>query len=202
MHFSRCFGTGSSPRCVPSTSTSQVIGKRGPHSLDKFSKVLQVNTVGTFNVLRLAAEAMSKADPAFVAAEDASLVEQAEVDGGLPQGERGCIINTASVAAFEGQVGQCAYSASKGAVAAMTLPASRELAAHGIRVNCVAPGVFMTPMMEGLPPKVQQELGAIVPFPKRLGTGDEYARLAQSIVENPYLNGEVIRLDGGLRMSA
>lgn len=194
------YDTVSDGCCV--SAISQIIGKRGPHSLEKFNKVLQVNTVGTFNVMRLVAEAMSKQDPALVAAEDASLLEQAEVDGGLPVGERGCIINTASVAALEGQVGQAAYSASKGAVLAMTLPASRELAAHGIRVNCIAPGVFMTPMMEGLPPKVQQELGAIVPFPKRLGTGDEYARLAQSITENPYLNGEVIRLDGGLRMSA
>lgn len=166
-----------------SSSSSQILGKNGPHDLDKFAKVLHVNTVGTFNVMRLAAEAMSKGEP----------------DAG---GERGVIVNTASIAAFEGQVGQCAYSASKGAVVGMMLPAARELAAFGIRVNTIAPGVFLTPMVEGLPPKVQNELGAEVPFPKRLGHPDDFAQLAQAIVENRFLNGEVIRIDGALRMKA
>lgn len=163
---------------------SQILGRKGPHSLDLFEKVLRVNTVGTFNVMRLAAERMT----------------------GLPEAEagdsRGVIVNTASIAAFEGQVGQCAYAASKGGVVGLTLPAARELASHGIRIVAIAPGVFLTPMVEGLPPKVQEELGAIVPCPKRLGKPDEYARLAVSIVENPYINGEVIRVDGALRMTA
>lgn len=146
-------------------------------------QVITVNTIGTFNVLRLAAEKMA----AGAAGED---------------GERGVIINTASIAAFEGQVGQAAYSASKGAVIGMMLPAARELAKSGIRVVTIAPGVFLTPMVEGLPPKVQSELGATVPFPNRLGKPDEYAALAQHIVENRLINGEVIRLDGALRMMA
>lgn len=140
-----------------------------------------VNVVGTFNVLRLGAARMA-------------LGPQGE------DGERGVIINTASIAAFDGQIGQAAYSASKGAVVSMTLPIARELASKGIRVVTIAPGVFLTPMVEGLPPTVQNQLGAQVPFPSRLGKPDEYAALAQHIVENRLLNGEVIRLDGALRM--
>lgn len=169
--------------CAGIAPPAKVLGKKGPHPLDAFARVLMVNTVGSFNVARLAAERMAAA--------------------GVPlnaDGERGVIINTASVAAFDGQIGQAAYSASKGAVVAMMLPMARELAKAGIRVCTIAPGVFLTPMVEGLPPKVQAELGAQVPFPSRLGRPDEYAALAQHIVENGMLNGEVIRLDGALRM--
>lgn len=159
----------------------KTIGKKGPHPLDLFQKVLTVNTAGTFNVIRLAAERMSAAEP-------------------NDKGERGVIINTASVAAFEGQMGQAAYSASKGAIVGMTLPIARDLARSGIRVCTIAPGLFETPMMAGLPDKVRVALSAMVPFPPRLGDPGEYAQLAQAIVENTMLNGEVIRLDGALRM--
>jgi NAD(P)-dependent dehydrogenase (short-subunit alcohol dehydrogenase family) len=167
--------------CAGIAIATKVLGKEGPHDLDWFSRVIQVNLVGTFNVIRLAAAAMaaSEADAA---------------------GERGVIVNTASVAAIEGQIGQAAYSASKGGVAAMTLPIARELARYGIRVMTVAPGLFDTPMLAGLPEKARQSLGEQVPFPSRLGDPDEYARLVQHIVENPMLNGEMIRLDGALRM--
>jgi 3-hydroxyacyl-CoA dehydrogenase/3-hydroxy-2-methylbutyryl-CoA dehydrogenase len=167
--------------CAGIAPPAKVLGKRGPHSLEAFQKVLVVNTVGSFNVGRLAAEKMAASE----AGED---------------GERGVIINTASVAAFDGQIGQAAYSASKGAVVAMMLPMARELAKSGIRVMTIAPGVFLTPMVEQLPPKVQHELGSQVPFPSRLGRPEEYAALAAHIVENRMLNGEVIRLDGALRM--
>lgn len=159
----------------------RTVSKRGPHSLGHFQKVLQVNAIGTFNVARLAASRM---------------VENVPNDGG----ERGVIINTASVAAFEGQVGQVAYSASKGAVVGMMLPMARDLAPKGVRVCTIAPGIFKTPMMAGLPEDVQASLAANVPFPSRLGEPGEYAALAQAIIENPMLNGEVIRLDGALRM--
>lgn len=146
-------------------------------------QIVNVNLVGTFNVLRLSAERMSQGEP-------------------MEDNERGVIINTASIAAFEGQIGQCAYGSSKGGVASLALPAARELAAHGIRVNTIAPGVFLTPMVQGLPSKVQDELGATVPFPNRLGKPDEYAALAQHLVENRMINGECIRVDGALRMNA
>ena len=155
--------------------------KKGPHPLDQFSKVIQVNTIGTFNIIRLVSEVMAK-NP---------------VD---PDGERGVIVNTASVAAYDGQIGQAAYAASKGAVVAMTLPIARDLSPNAIRVCTIAPGLFLTPMLEGLPEKTRTELASTVPFPKRLGHPDEYAQLVQSIIENPMLNGEVIRLDGALRM--
>ncbi len=167
--------------CAGVAPPARVLGSKGPHKLDAFTNVLMVNTVGTFNVLRLAAARMATAAPG----ED---------------GERGVFINTASVAAFDGQIGQAAYAASKGAVAAMTLPIARELARVGIRVVTIAPGVFLTPMVEGLPPKVQADLGSQVPFPNRLGKPDEYAALAQHVVENRLINGEVIRIDGALRM--
>ena len=147
-----------------------------------FSKVLQVNAAGSFNVIRLAAEKMS--------------LNEADEDG-----IKGVIVNTASIAAMDGQMGQAAYAASKGAVVAMTLPIARDLSSHGVRVNCIAPGLFLTPMLEGLPEAVRTQLGQTVPLPKRLGKPAEYAKLVQSIVENPMLNGEVIRLDGALRMS-
>lgn len=169
--------------CAGIAPPAKVLGKKGPHSLELFSKVLTVNAVGSFNVARLAAERMAAAPTPLNA-----------------DGEKGVIINTASVAAFDGQVGQAAYAASKGAVVAMMLPMARELAKSGIRVVTIAPGVFLTPMVEGLPPKVQGELGAQVPFPSRLGRPDEYAALAAHIAENTMLNGEVIRLDGALRM--
>lgn len=169
--------------CAGVAPGEKVLGRDGAHKLESFARTISINLIGTFNMLRLAAEAMAKNEPG---------------DGR----ERGVIINTASVAAFDGQIGQAAYSASKGGVAAMTLPVARELARHGIRVMTIAPGIFATPMMAGMPQEVQDALGASVPFPPRLGRPDEYAALARHIVENQMLNGEVIRLDGALRMAA
>jgi NAD(P)-dependent dehydrogenase (short-subunit alcohol dehydrogenase family) len=160
----------------------KVLGKNGPHPLDAFERVIRINLVGTFNVIRLAAAAMA-AGPA------------------TDTGERGVIVNTASVAAFEGQIGQAAYSASKGGIAALTLPVARELARSGIRVVTIAPGIFDTPLLAGLPEPARVSLGQQVPFPSRLGRPDEYAALVRHIVENEMLNGEVIRLDGALRMA-
>ncbi|WP_405001343.1 SDR family NAD(P)-dependent oxidoreductase [Geochorda subterranea] len=161
----------------------RILGREGPMPLDEFARVIQVNLVGTFNALRLAAAAMAEAPPD-------------------EEGERGVIVNTASVAAFEGQIGQAAYAASKGGVVGLTLPAARELARFGIRVVTIAPGVFDTPMVGALPEPVRTSLEAQVPFPPRLGRPDEYAALVQHIVENPMLNGAVIRLDGALRMAS
>ncbi|WP_158879918.1 SDR family NAD(P)-dependent oxidoreductase [Amycolatopsis anabasis] len=160
----------------------RIISKHGPHDLELFRKVLEVNLLGTFNVMRLAAEAISKTDA-------------------LTDDARGVVINTASVAAFDGQIGQIAYSASKGGVAGMTLPAARDLAKHGIRVMTIAPGIIDTPMLAGVSEEFRAGLAAGVPFPQRLGRPDEYAQLAVNIVEHDYLNGEVIRLDGSLRMA-
>jgi 3-hydroxyacyl-CoA dehydrogenase/3-hydroxy-2-methylbutyryl-CoA dehydrogenase len=156
-------------------------GRRGPHSFDPFETVIRINLIGTFNVLRLAAAAMLAG----------------EADG---EGERGVCINTASIAAFDGQIGQLAYSASKGGIVGMTLPAARDLASSGIRVVTIAPGLFDTPLLAGLPDAARTALGEQVPHPHRLGRPEEYADLAAHIVENPMLNGEVIRLDGALRM--
>jgi len=169
-------------QCAGIAIAAKVLGREGPHGLEAFRKVVDVNLVGTFNVIRLAAAAMVETEP----------------DKG---GERGVIVNTASVAAFEGQIGQAAYSASKGGVVGMTLPIARELARYGIRVVTIAPGIFDTPMLAGLPEKARQSLGEQVPFPSRLGDPAEYAALAQHIVENSMLNGEIIRLDGALRMA-
>jgi 3-hydroxyacyl-CoA dehydrogenase / 3-hydroxy-2-methylbutyryl-CoA dehydrogenase len=159
----------------------KVAGSRGPHALMPFETTIQINLVGTFNVLRLAATAMIATEP-------------------LEDGERGVCVNTASIAAFDGQVGQIAYSASKGGIVGMTLPAARDLAGQGIRVNTIAPGLFDTPLLAALPEEARLKLGAGVPFPQRLGAPAEYAQLACHIVENRMLNGEVIRLDGALRM--
>jgi NAD(P)-dependent dehydrogenase (short-subunit alcohol dehydrogenase family) len=167
--------------CAGIGTVGKLLGKEAPHDLGLFEKTLKVNLLGTFNTCRLAAEAMMKHEP----------------DDG---GERGVIVNTASVAALEGQIGQVAYAASKGGVAAMTLPLARELARHGVRVCCIAPGIFDTPMLAGLPEKARESLGAQVPFPSRLGDPDEFAQLALHIVQNPMLNGELIRLDGAIRM--
>lgn len=160
----------------------KILGREGPHDLESFRKILEVNLVGTFNVLRLAAWAMRENPP----------------DG---EGQRGVIVNTASVAAYEGQVGQAAYAASKGGVVALTLPAARELAEWGIRVVTLAPGLFDTPLLQGLPEKAKASLAEQVPFPRRLGRPEEYAALVLHVLENPMLNGEVIRLDGALRMA-
>ena len=168
--------------CAGVASAEKVLGREGPHSLDSFAKVVQVNLIGTFNVVRLAAEAMVSSDPS-------------------ESGERGVIVNTASVAAFDGQIGQVAYAASKGGVVAMTLPVARELAGSGIRVMTIAPGIFDTPMMAGLPEEARDSLGRQVPFPPRLGRPKEYAELVKHIIENEMLNGEVIRLDGAIRMA-
>ena len=162
---------------------AKVLGKEGPMSMAHFNKVVQINLIGTMNVVRLAAEKMVK-------------------NQGNDDGEKGVMINVASVAAFDGQIGQAAYSASKAGVAGMTLPIAREFAEYGIRVMTIAPGIFRTPMLEALPENVQEALGKMVPFPKRLGEPSEFAALVQHIVENSMLNGEVIRLDGALRMAA
>jgi len=169
--------------CAGIGPAEKVVGKRGVHSLDSFVKAVQINLVGTFNPIRLAAPIMMENEP----------------DEG---GERGVIVNTASVAAFDGQIGQAAYSASKGGVASMTLPVAREMAGHGIRVMTIAPGLFETPMLAALPEDAQESLGKQVPFPSRLGRPEEYAALVNHIIENQMLNGEVIRLDGAIRMAA
>jgi NAD(P)-dependent dehydrogenase (short-subunit alcohol dehydrogenase family) len=169
--------------CAGIAPAEKILGRNGVHGLDSFRRTFEVNLIGSFNLLRLAAEAMAQGAP-------------------NEEGERGVIVNTASVAAFDGQIGQAAYAASKGGVAAMTLPAARELARSGIRVMCIAPGIFETPMMAGMPQEVRDSLAAGVPFPPRLGRPEEYAALVRHIVENPMLNGEVIRLDGALRMAA
>jgi NAD(P)-dependent dehydrogenase (short-subunit alcohol dehydrogenase family) len=168
--------------CAGVASAEKVLGREGSHSLATFSKVVEVNLVGTFNVIRLAAEAMARNEP---------------TEGG----ERGVIINTASVAAFDGQIGQAAYAASKGGVAAMTLPVARELARHGIRVVAIAPGIFDTPMLAGLPRAARESLGRQMPFPSRLGRPEEFAALVRHIIENEMLNGEVIRLDAAIRLA-
>ncbi len=169
--------------CAGVAPGERVAGKNGPHKLETFSRVIQINLIGSFNTLRLAANAMAKNTP-------------------TADGERGVIINTASVAAYEGQIGQAAYSASKGGIVAMALPIARELAKIGIRVNTIAPGIFDTPMLQGMSEEIRASLGAQVPFPSRLGQPAEYARLAAFIIENPMLNAEVIRLDGAIRMTA
>jgi NAD(P)-dependent dehydrogenase (short-subunit alcohol dehydrogenase family) len=169
--------------CAGIGLAERIVGKTEPHSLASFSKVIGVNLIGTFNVLRLAAAAMTQNAP-------------------TAGGERGVIVTTASVAAFEGQIGQAAYAASKGGVAALTLPAARELARFGVRVMTIAPGIFDTPLLAGLPEAARQSLGQQVPFPPRLGRPEEFAALVRHIVENEMLNGEVIRLDGALRMAA
>ncbi|MER8732790.1 SDR family NAD(P)-dependent oxidoreductase [Mesorhizobium sp. M1227] len=160
----------------------KTIGKDGPHPLDQYRKVIEVNLIGTFNMIRLVADRAARLEP-------------------LQGGERGVIVNTASVAAYDGQIGQAAYSASKAGVVGMTLPVARDLARSGIRVCTIAPGIFRTPMMAGMPQEVQDSLGAAVPFPSRLGEPSEYAALALHIIENQMLNGETIRLDGAIRMA-
>ena len=168
--------------CAGIGTAGRTVDKEGkPFDLGLFRKTIEINLIGTFNVIRLAAGTMMKNDP-------------------NAQGERGVVINTASVAAFEGQIGQCAYSASKGGVVGMTLPIARDLAQSGVRVMTIAPGLFLTPMLMGLPEPARESLGRQVPFPPRLGDPTEYAQLACSIVENPMLNGETIRLDGAIRM--
>ncbi|UQI42014.1 SDR family NAD(P)-dependent oxidoreductase [Vreelandella venusta] len=168
--------------CAGVVSVAKLVDRNGnPADLEGYAKTININLVGTFNVMRLAAAAMAKNTP-------------------NESGERGVIINTASIAAFDGQVGQCAYSASKAGVVGMSLPAARELSRHAIRVMAIAPGVFETPMMSEIPDEAAQALAAAVPFPKRLGKPDEFAQLAEQIITNSMLNGEVIRLDGGIRM--
>lgn len=167
--------------CAGIGTASRIVGRNGPMDLSAFERVIKVNLIGTFNMMRLAADRMQKLEPGEF-------------------GERGVIISTASVAAFEGQIGQAAYAASKGGIVAMTLPAAREFTKIGIRVLTIAPGLFKTPLMDELPEEVQQGLASSIPFPSRLGTPEDFAHLAQSLIENPYINGEVIRLDGALRM--
>ena len=168
--------------CAGIGGAEKTVGKNGPHRLDLFTRVISVNLIGTFNMIRLAAELMCKGTTNAA-------------------GERGVIINTASVAAYDGQIGQAAYSASKGGIVGMTLPIARDLSRDGIRVVTIAPGLFLTPLLMGLPPEAQDSLGKQVPFPPRLGRPDEYAALARHIIENEMLNGETIRLDGAIRMA-
>jgi NAD(P)-dependent dehydrogenase (short-subunit alcohol dehydrogenase family) len=168
--------------CAGVAPSEKVLGRERVHALESFTRALEINTIGTFNVIRLAAQAIAKAEP-------------------NEEGERGVLVATASVAAYDGQIGQAAYSASKAAVAGMTLPIARELARDGIRMMTIAPGIFETPMMAGFSEEVRSSLGKSVPFPPRLGRPSEYARLVRDIIENPMLNGEVIRLDGALRMA-
>jgi NAD(P)-dependent dehydrogenase (short-subunit alcohol dehydrogenase family) len=168
--------------CAGIGTATRTLGKEGPHALDSFVRVITINLVGSFNMLRLAAAAMSAGDP-------------------TADGERGVIVNTASVAAFDGQIGQAAYSASKGGIVGMTLPIARDLARDGIRVCTIAPGLFLTPLLQGLPPAAQESLGKQVPFPPRLGKPSEYAQMVRQIFENVMLNGETIRLDGAIRMA-
>jgi NAD(P)-dependent dehydrogenase (short-subunit alcohol dehydrogenase family) len=168
--------------CAGIGVAKRVVGRDGPMALADFDKVIKVNLIGTFNMLRLAAAEMSKLEPQAT-------------------GERGVIINTASVAAYDGQIGQSAYSASKGGIVGMTLPIARELAQFGVRVLTIAPGLFLTPLLASLPQEAQDSLAAAIPFPRRLGSPDEFASLALHMVENPYLNGEVVRLDASLRMA-
>jgi NAD(P)-dependent dehydrogenase (short-subunit alcohol dehydrogenase family) len=168
--------------CAGIGVAERTLGKEAPHDLARFTKVITINLIGTFNMIRLGADAMAKAGPNAA-------------------GERGVIINTASVAAYDGQIGQAAYSASKGGVVGMTLPIARDLSRNGIRVVTIAPGLFLTPMLQGLPKEAQESLGKQVPFPARLGKPEEYAQLARQIVENEMLNGETIRLDGAIRMA-
>lgn len=169
--------------CAGIAPAKRIVGREGPMALDEFLRVIQVNLIGTFNMMRLAAAGMVKLDP-------------------LEDGERGVIVSTASVAAYEGQIGQAAYAASKGGIASLTLPAARELAQFGVRVMAIAPGIFKTPLIENMPQEVQQSLAAPIPFPKRLGDPSEFAALVRHCIENRYLNGEVIRLDGATRMAA
>jgi NAD(P)-dependent dehydrogenase (short-subunit alcohol dehydrogenase family) len=168
--------------CAGVGTAGRILSKKGPHELDVYRRVIEINLIGTFNVLRLAAAAMSETEP-----DDA--------------GQRGVIVNTASVAAFDGQVGQAAYASSKGGVVGLTLPAARDLAQYGVRVMTIAPGIIDTPMLAGVSDDFRAGLAEGVPFPKRLGRPDEYAQLAVSIIEHDYLNGEVIRMDGALRMA-
>jgi NAD(P)-dependent dehydrogenase (short-subunit alcohol dehydrogenase family) len=168
--------------CAGIAIAERTLGKEAPHDLARFARVVNINLIGTFNMIRLTAEAMAKAGPNAA-------------------GERGVIINTASVAAFDGQIGQAAYAASKGGIVGMTLPIARDLSRNGIRVCTIAPGLFETPMMKGLPKEAQESLGKQVPFPSRLGRPAEYAQLARAIIENEMLNGETIRLDGAIRMA-
>jgi NAD(P)-dependent dehydrogenase (short-subunit alcohol dehydrogenase family) len=168
--------------CAGVGPAAKTVGKDGAHPLDLFTRVITINLIGSFNMIRLAAEAMAKNQPE-------------------PTGERGVMISTASVAAYDGQIGQAAYSASKGGIVGMTLPIARDLARNGIRNMTIAPGIFGTPMLFGMPKEVQDALAASVPFPSRLGTPEDYAKLVQQIVTNDMLNGEVIRLDGAIRMA-
>ena len=167
--------------CAGVAPAQRTLGKQGPHALELFARTVQINLIGSFNMARLAAAAIAKQPP-------------------LADGERGVIVNTASVAAYDGQIGQAAYAASKAGIVGLTLPMARDLARDGIRVMTIAPGIFETPMLMGMPEEVRAALGASVPFPQRLGRPDEYAQLVETIVRNPMLNGETIRLDGAIRM--
>ena len=168
--------------CAGIGVAGRIVGREGPMALDAFARVINVNLIGSFNLMRLAAADMTQLEP-------------------LDNGERGVIISTASIAAYDGQIGQAAYASSKGGIVSLTLPAAREFAQFGIRVNAIAPGLFQTPLLANLPQAAQESLAASIPFPKRLGLPEEYAKLVLSIIDNPFINGETIRLDGALRMA-
>jgi NAD(P)-dependent dehydrogenase (short-subunit alcohol dehydrogenase family) len=168
--------------CAGVGKAMRIVGKEGPMALADYERIIRINLIGTFNALRLAATAMSKLDP-------------------LADGERGIILCTASVAAYEGQIGQAAYSSSKGGVVSLVMPAAREFAQFGVRVNAIAPGIFLTPMLMGLTPQAQESLASSLPFPKKLGDPTQFAALARHLIENRYINGEVIRIDAALRMA-
>ena len=168
--------------CAGIGTAKRIVGKEGPMPLGDYERIIRVNLIGTFNAMRLAAAAMSTLDP-------------------LTDGERGVIVSTASVAAFEGQIGQAAYASSKGGVVSLVMPAAREFAQFGVRVNAIAPGIFLTPMLMGLTPQAQESLAASLPFPKKLGEPAQFAALVRHLIENSYINGEVIRIDAALRMA-
>ena len=168
--------------CAGIGTAKRIVGKEGPMPLADYERIIRVNLIGTFNAMRLAAAAMSTLDP-------------------LTDGERGVIVSTASVAAFEGQIGQAAYASSKGGVVSLVMPAAREFAQFGVRVNAIAPGIFLTPMLMGLTPQAQESLAASLPFPKKLGDPAQFAALVRHLIENSYINGEVIRIDAALRMA-
>jgi NAD(P)-dependent dehydrogenase (short-subunit alcohol dehydrogenase family) len=168
--------------CAGIGTAKRIVGKEGPMPLADYERIIRVNLIGTFNAMRLAAAAMSTLDP-------------------LTDGERGVIVSTASVAAFEGQIGQAAYASSKGGIVSLVMPAAREFAQFGVRVNAIAPGIFLTPMLMGLTPQAQESLAASLPFPKKLGDPAQFAALVRHLIENSYINGEVIRIDAALRMA-
>ncbi len=200
LALARFGGLSGAVNCAGILGAARIAGRDGPHDFDLFRRVIEVNLIGTFNVMRLAAAAIIAGAPQASGAGKTNTAGTENASASETDNERGVIINTSSVAAFEGQIGQAAYAASKGGVASLTLPAARELAQFGVRVMAIAPGVFATSMMEGMPPKVQESLESQSIFPPRLGQPEEFAALVRHIIENPMLNGCTLRLDGAVRL--